>query len=219
MIRRSALIVVVAALATLQTMSVGAARTSDPVRVVVHEWGTFTSVAGADVRAVEWTPQAGPSDLPCFVLRNRFNIKGSLRGTVRMETPVLYFYAPSETRVNVRVRFNGVVVPEWFPSASVTGSPYPIGGRTTGSIGWTNVAIDPALEPDFAVEPGPSHYYHARNTDASPIQTHGERERFLFYRGVGTFDVPISATVAGDGSVLVSTAPDTALGDVVMFEN
>ena len=36
-----------------------------------------------DGRAVEWTPQAGPSDLPCFVVRSRFNIKGALRGTVR----------------------------------------------------------------------------------------------------------------------------------------
>src|SRR3954462_13576316 len=41
---------------------------------VVHEWGTFTSIAGPAGRAMEWTPQAGQSDLPCFVARNRFNI-------------------------------------------------------------------------------------------------------------------------------------------------
>ena len=210
MIRRIALTFLGAALA---------AATSDPVPVVVHEWGTFTSIAGADGRAVEWTPQAGPSDLPCFVVRKRFNVKGSLRGTVRMETPVLYFYAPGETHVNVRVRFNSGVITEWFPPASVTGTPGPIGRTTNGSISWTNVAIAPGLEPEFASEPGPSHYYRARETDASPVVADGDRERFLFYRGVGAFDVGISAAVAGDGSVLVSGAPGTALGDVIMFEN
>ena len=54
----------------------------------LHEWGTFTSIAGADGMAVEWLPQAGPTDLPCFVERNRCNGKFS-PATVRMETPVL----------------------------------------------------------------------------------------------------------------------------------
>ena len=44
--------------------------TSDRSPVIVHEWGTFTSIAGADGTAVEWLPQAGPTDLPCFVERN-----------------------------------------------------------------------------------------------------------------------------------------------------
>jgi hypothetical protein len=30
-----------------------------------HEWGTFTSVAGADGQAVEWFPLTGSTDLPC----------------------------------------------------------------------------------------------------------------------------------------------------------
>ncbi len=35
--------------------------------VVAHEWGTFTSVAGADGDPVRWGTLAGPADLPCFV--------------------------------------------------------------------------------------------------------------------------------------------------------
>ena len=35
----------------------------------VHEWGTFTSVAGENGQAVDWLPLSGPSDLPCFVER------------------------------------------------------------------------------------------------------------------------------------------------------
>ncbi len=30
--------------------------------LTVHEWGTFTSIAGEDGMAVEWKPLAGPDD-------------------------------------------------------------------------------------------------------------------------------------------------------------
>src|SRR6266542_4669932 len=36
-------------------------------RLVVHEWGTFTSIAGKDGIALEWRPLNGPTDLPKFV--------------------------------------------------------------------------------------------------------------------------------------------------------
>src|ERR687884_2381827 len=36
-------------------------------RLVVHEWGTFTSIAGRDGVALEWRPLNGASDLPKFV--------------------------------------------------------------------------------------------------------------------------------------------------------
>src|SRR5262245_5125611 len=96
------------------------AASADPNDVVVHEWGTFTSVAGPDGSAVEWIPQQGPSDLPCFVDRARQEAKSWLRALVRMETPVLYFYAPEDTTLDVRVRFRQGAITEWFPRASVT---------------------------------------------------------------------------------------------------
>src|SRR5881275_912598 len=36
-------------------------------RLVVHEWGTFTSIAGKDGVALEWRPLNGSTDLPKFV--------------------------------------------------------------------------------------------------------------------------------------------------------
>ena len=36
-------------------------------RLIVHEWGTFTSIAGKDGVALEWRPLNGPNDLPKFV--------------------------------------------------------------------------------------------------------------------------------------------------------
>src|SRR5262249_27296266 len=35
--------------------------------LTVHEWGTFTSIAGRDGNAVLWRPLAGTADLPSFV--------------------------------------------------------------------------------------------------------------------------------------------------------
>src|SRR5580658_559406 len=55
--------------------------------LVVHEWGTFTSVAGADGQAVEWTPLSAPSDLPCFVtVLNPDSPKGNLGGVFLLDT-------------------------------------------------------------------------------------------------------------------------------------
>src|ERR1051325_9791746 len=101
-------------------------------QLVVHEWGTFTTVAGEDGRAIDWLPLGGPTDLPCFVEhfdhRPLVKVFGSeapvagfaagpaaLRAKVRMETPVLYFYGPRDTRANVRVRFPRGLMTEWYP--------------------------------------------------------------------------------------------------------
>mgnify|MGYP007017481060 CR=1 FL=1 len=34
--------------------------------LVVHEWGTFTSIAGADSQTVEWTPYRGGATAICL---------------------------------------------------------------------------------------------------------------------------------------------------------
>jgi hypothetical protein len=192
--------------------------TGDPGALTVHEWGTFTSIAGVDGTPVEWLPQTASTDLPCFVERNQFNVKGSVPGTVRMETPVLYFYAAREMDVNVRIRFRQGVITEWFPRAAVT----PGNGQTAGdesTIAWRNVKISPGAAEDFPVERAASHYYAARRTNAAPLQSGSVKEKFLFYRGVGRFALPIAATVDADGKVTVRNPRSQSIGDVILFDN
>src|SRR3954447_5782767 len=82
-------------------------------RLVVHEWGTFTSIAGKDGVALEWRPLNGSTDLPKFVHTIQEGVGGlryvpgkdNLVARVRMETPVLYFYSGSEMDVSVKVDF------------------------------------------------------------------------------------------------------------------
>ena len=45
------------------------------------------------------------------------NFKQGLRGTIRMETPVLYFYSPRDVTVSARVAFSRGLITEWYPHA------------------------------------------------------------------------------------------------------
>src|SRR5580658_7060942 len=89
-----------------------------PSDLTVHEWGTFTSVAGEDGSAIEWNALGCKDDLPEFV--NDFGFRGfkwRLRGTVRMETPVLYFYSSRPLEARVKVSFPQGLITEWYPQA------------------------------------------------------------------------------------------------------
>jgi hypothetical protein len=220
--RRAARIALVLALVPL-SVSVTPADPGVIPPFIVHEWGTFTSIANEDGMAVEWRPQAGPDDLPCFVNRFRFGVKGLIPGTVRMETPVLYFYAPRDLTVSVTVRFRQGVVTEWYPNAAVTPSGVPYNSLRDpafeNSITWDDVRVVPASTPEFPMDEGASHYYAARDTDASPLESGGGKEKFLFYRGVGAFDPPLTAVVDPEGKIVVSNPLGEPVGDVMLFEN
>ena len=199
------------------------AGSNDPDTITVHEWGTFTSIAGEDGRAVPWMPLQAPQDLPCFVERVRIGIKPDLPGTIRMETPVLYFYGSPDATVNVRVRFKKGLVTEWYPRAAV--SPDVVNPNTLmnpeleSSITWKRVRILPRSEHTFPADKPESHYYAARATDAAPLQVGDQREKFLFYRGVGRFQPPVVARAEPDGAVSLRNPGGEAIGDVVLFEN
>src|SRR5689334_9385122 len=199
------------------------ARNAEPVYagLTVHEWGTFTSIAGKDDQAVEWSPltqqKNGSTDLPGFVEHFRTpEFKLGLRGTVRMETPVLYFYDSREEEVFVKVSFLKGLVTEWYPRASrvePTANPAEwslLQGTKDGSIAWDAVTVSPSLRAEFPHQPQSSHYYAARMTSATPLRVNtpsGEQhEKFLFYRGVSTFRVPISAKLTAEGKVQIDNS-------------
>ncbi len=204
--------------------------------LTAHEWGTFTSIAGNDGRAMTWSPLKRLADLPSFVqhlVDAQFKI--GLQGTVRMETPVLYFYSPHETSVSVKVKFAKGLITEWYPSAShIEPNPKtPVAPealfrrRGSGSIAWDSVTVSPNLVASFPRGHNPgdddaNQYYAARETGASPLVAHttagDQQEKFLFYRGVSTFSVPISAIVAANGQVHISNLAHDEIPSVILFE-
>jgi hypothetical protein len=190
----------------------------------VHEWGTFTSIAGADGLAAAWQPLSAAGDLPCFInhIDNNQLAKSGLTGTVRMETPVLYFYAPHTLTAAVKVRFPQGVITEWYPQAVLSPvSRDPKDGSIAlrdGAIAWPEVAVSPQAAPDFPISRNASHYYAARATGAAPLRVGQEQERFLFYRGVGNFALPLWARLTEKGEAAVRNPGGARLGGIIFIE-
>ncbi|PYJ98564.1 MAG: hypothetical protein DME23_11715 [Verrucomicrobia bacterium] len=100
-----------------------------PENYVAHEWGTFTSVQGADGVLIPWNPlettklpkfvydwsKPGQDRLPAGVLKP--GSKSAFVTLQRMETPVIYFYSDTERTIDVTVRFPQGLITEWYPQA------------------------------------------------------------------------------------------------------
>jgi hypothetical protein len=197
--------------------------------LTAHEWGTFTSIAGEKGQAVVWSPLSGATDLPAFVehFRNP-GFKLGLRGTVRMETPVLYFYDSRESTVSVKVNFSRGVITEWYPHASRIEPAATLYGEAVygkgpdGSVAWDAVTVAPGLRADFPADGRDSHYYAARQTSATPLRVKtasGEQqEKFLFYRGVAGFAVPVSVKMTAGRNVLVENLGEEEIPNLILFE-
>lgn len=202
--------------------------TNPKQNLIAHEWGTFTSIAGQDGVAIDWRPLNGASDLPKFVYsvkngaansKNGIRIaspkgKESWEARVRMETPVIYFYTDREMEVSVNVDFPRGQITEWYPQA-----------RTVGDgINWGRFKLMPNAQVNFLKEKLDSHYYPARETDATPLRvcdttkTKNEFEKFLFYRGIGNFDLPLTVKLL-DNQIVIGSRSQELITNLIVFEN
>jgi hypothetical protein len=199
--------------------------------LIVHEWGTFTSVAGSDGQAVEWSPLGKwppATDLPSFVENFFLAFKAGLRGTIRMETPVIYFYSPHELTVSVNVAFSKGRITEWYPHANNPASTADIermslySNPASGTISWNSIHLEPGMNPDFPREQADCPYYEARQTSAVPVSVDApkgeQHEKFLFYRGVSSSAVPISAKLAPGGKLLIKNLGNDQIPALILFE-
>ncbi len=212
-------------------------------RLKVHEWGTFTVLQGSDGNVINWyqSPE-NLVDLPSFVQRNytRAGKSGvgtlAMMDTVRMETPVLYFYAEQEMDVSVTAGFPNGRITEVFPPAVTT---------ATGESYWKGHLLPPA-SPALAkvpAAPGPAgrHYAAARNVPeawlyrnataqppaarpliesvnvadaAKPVAAKIEPiDHFIFYRGAGNpggFQIRVEAG-SEPGSFVVSNVAEATV--------
>ena len=222
----------------------------NPQNLVVHEWGTFTSVQGGDGKMLRWQAQQ-IGDLPGFVY-NWFTPglgrqasgpltfgKGGLAGWQRMETPVMYLYSDTEFTADVEVRFPKGSITEWYPQASRMG-PATLRTNFPASLGkhsareslvhWQDLRVLPAnpntaLAERLPTDTNGTHYFAARETDASflrvnnlsPTNAAVEHEKFLFYRGTGSFDTPLVVTTSNDGVVSVQNTGKTPLAHLFLL--
>jgi hypothetical protein len=204
--------------------------------LIAHEWGTFTSFSGSNGVAVGFTPNN--TDLPDFIYfqDSPFSKSGRLsaNGLISMETPVVYFYTDKEMKVSVNVDFPRGWITEWYPFAA--GAPSQLNGKgLTGGqkIRWSTRLLpgEPIAFPVTHDDKNP--YYHARATDAVPLQVEVplpedkrdpnmrggsivQREKFLFYRGVGTFPPPVTVTALGGERVRVTNSSGGRLAGLAL---
>ncbi len=190
--------------------------------LVVHEWGTFTALQDDDGTALAGI-NVDDEPLPAFVhnlgrdlLKSPTGLRDDeaivMKGapqrhpyvTLRLETPVLYFYPPADrsgpVKLDVHVDFHSGWLTEFYPQAVVDAPGLKQGSfrfgeitpQTTGSLDWHDVQVGteaPGPKTDSYVWTTPRAVHAAGLTAAS-----GESEQYLFYRGVGNLDAPLHVT-------------------------
>ena len=181
--------------------------------LIVHEWGTFTVLSDGKGGVVPWHRLSETDALPSFVHAIDCNVKRRDKrtafSTVRMETPVLYFYADRPTKASVEVEFPGGIMTEWYPRAAVS----------DGHIRWDAITIRPDVDAELPYGDAANHYYAARCAEAATVFVDGdeaEHEGFLFYRGAGYPTLPLSATLEDEQ---VRAEAKDLHGQIIMFEN
>ena len=209
----------------------------DPL--IVHEWGTFTSFSGSDGIQLDFRPNVD-HELPAFVetRASRFGqlfTKHEIRAPLRMETPVTYFYTDRPRDVDVRVQFPQGLLTEFYPPPKQIG---PLAG-TEGPelmkdsfLDWGRVHLIPqnkfvqtrVIFADNKKEPatlrkvsGDDHYGFARDTDSAIVAAKNQFqelcfEKFLFYRGVGKFKLPLTLEAHGGGRFTVTNFGGDPIG-------
>ncbi len=188
---------------------------------VAHEWGTFTSVANAtDGLPVEWAPIGGSPELPCFVERLKLAPTKYSPAYIRMETPVLFFYAKQAMTLSVVAQFPKGLMTDWYPRATKVAPENPkMYDLRDGSLAWNDVKVLPGTTPELPATQGKSQYYAARNTDAAPLEVGNQTEKMLFYRGVANYYVPMSAKYREDGKIELHNSSDRTIPLAILFEN
>jgi len=184
--------------------------------LIVHEWGTFSTFSGSDGKNLTFYPY--DNDLPEFVhgYLGRNSKTGPKGGSISLETPVIYFYSDRPQTASVQVEFPKGTMTEWYPRAV----------RTDKKLSWKGIKLHPRGELEYATEDRESRYYAARETDSTPLSAAykeedkklTEPEKFLFYRGVGSFAMPLSVRALGDGKFTATWNGKAPKGDLIIVQ-
>lgn len=210
---------------TLAPAVLGLHRSERDQPLVVHEWGTITTRHAPNGAPVGRLNRIDQSEvLPAFVHRfepsttrgkpEKETGKGVLTPgrpdvTMRLETPVLYFYPPAGAgplpRFDVSVKFRGGIVNEFYPSAeaSVAVDEERVNAKmeaglikswdgsvldnyVVGSLRWNGLTLKDSAKLRSTSSPVWLAPRHVRSTNV--VARSGEAERYLFYRGVAHLD-------------------------------
>ena len=215
-----------------------ATKAEAPGPLVVHEWGTFTSMQGANGASLDGL-QHETESLPAFVhsrfpggsTPSPFHVYGDTslgepaqHVNSKMETPVMYFYSSTARHVDVHVDFEGGVMTQWYPRATTfptmgddPNAPLDVAAIPRSSLDWS-IALTPLDRPMPQIPNVSSDdpWAFARDVQAASVTTtdggaSNESERYLFYRGLGRLDLPVRVEFANDQIVVVHNVGEESI--------
>lgn len=181
--------------------------------LTVHEWGTFTCLQDSEGEAIGGI-NTDEEALPSFVHEM---MPGLLVGkpehppkptkaapvtrahpsvTMRLETPVVYFYLPKEVRqmvVDLEVKFKGGWLSQFYPKALIEAPgavhAHSLSYQSSSKLLWKGLKIGGkknGISTDLPVWLSP------RVAEADSVESReGEIERYVFYRGLGQLNSPL----------------------------
>jgi hypothetical protein len=167
----------------------------------VEEWGTYTSVQASDGHALGGVHHEDER-LPSWVHRRDLGAGDYYLEQLpeeplqQLETPVLYFWSPVAKPVRVTVGFPRGIVGQWYPEAETyVPAIREMKALAGGSMTW-QLTLDPAMDPATFLPVDPAEIWApSRKVASTPVRfttaAGEEREQFIFYRGLGTFDPPV----------------------------
>lgn len=204
----------------------------------VHEWGTFTTLSSSSGQPLSGL-YVDATRLPPFVHGlPYFNFdpvsgwasRDKLRNvTVKMETPVLYFYSGKEMDVRVKVGFQGGTISQWYPDCSDCetdpSGPFVDFGEEpyAGHIGWKATVLAPGAQRSYTAtatgQETPEWTAPRLAGLANDVRgEHGEIENFLFYRGLGNFRTAVDLSFLADGSLRVGNRGSEDIPFLMVYE-
>jgi len=213
---------------TVIVLSIGFVARAENVPLVIHEWGTFTSLQDEKGNSLPGISE-DVEPLPSFV--QSFQLIDTGKGisplvspqiTMRLETPVVYFHLPRDAapmKVSFSATFLGGVLSQWYPHAENSMSPASvpqITEKTRNKLTWEDVTIGKPAASEFPQTNSPI-WLAPRKVDAADvIASNGQAERYLFYRGVGHLDAPLRVSrIGSDLRITPQFAPELGISNTL----
>jgi hypothetical protein len=197
--------------------------------LVVHEWGVVTvpygvTEAGIRTAGVRRGPAGAEIEgLPDFVVTWKAAVgqRAEELRNMPVRKPVVYFYSKEEQAVELKVRVPSGRPEAWWPPADDVAptsrflTPARLGGRPAlpeeiealnGHLDWRALRVDPKAG-GFREASG--WWLRARETDATPIRSGREAEKFLYYDAFAAFDPRLEIRWAKGGRARIRNAGES----------
>lgn len=227
--------------------------------LIVHEWGTFTAQYTHDSKPKLDVHKRVEEPVPDFVFRistdsldcvvtskeYRWNQKIPIdfqEISIRMETPVIYFYSPKRIdNVSIAVNFKQGTINEIYPDPVEFeddeylkenlvyrhGFEYDFFkyGKLkmslyNGKAKWKINILEPTsnlsyTEPENSV---PEIWQTPRKTNANLIESYGQIEKYIFYRGLGGFDNGVVPFYTKAGNLILKNNTGKKIPFAIVYE-